>query len=127
MRLTWSLQTKTTAHRSLLIAYCLLLAAYSRCIRITRDQKTQYAVNSERLLERAERELYAAYQSSSVKSVDDFFTALLPMIPAISKFFDDVLVMHEDRALRENRLGLLQRIAAMAKGVADFSKLEGFR
>ena len=48
------------------------------------------------------------------------------MIPAISKFFDDVLVMAEDKALRENRLGLLQRIAALAKGVADFSKLEGF-
>jgi glycyl-tRNA synthetase beta subunit len=28
--------------------------------------------------------------------------------------------------LRENRLGLLQRISAMAKGIADFSKLEGF-
>jgi glycyl-tRNA synthetase beta subunit len=48
------------------------------------------------------------------------------MIPAISKFFDEVLVMAEDPAVRANRLGLLQRIAAMAKGVADFSKLEGF-
>jgi glycyl-tRNA synthetase beta subunit len=48
------------------------------------------------------------------------------MIPAISKFFDDVLVMAEDQSLRENRLGLLQRIAGMAQGVADFSKLEGF-
>jgi len=74
---------KTSAYRSLLTVYCLLLATYSRCVRITRDQKTQYPVNSERLLERAEKELYAAYQSSSVKreavqSVDDFFTALLP-------------------------------------------------
>jgi glycyl-tRNA synthetase len=105
------------------------LAAYSRCVRITRDQKTQYSVNSERFVEPAEKELHAAYQSASVKStqsVDEFFTALLPMIPAISKFFDDVLVMAEDQSLRENRLGLLQRISAMAKGVADFSKLEGF-
>ncbi|HLE29174.1 MAG TPA: glycine--tRNA ligase subunit beta [Anaerolineales bacterium] len=110
------------------------LAAYSRCVRITRDQKERYVVNSDQLSEPAEKDLYAAYQhvsatsvnASAAPSVDDFFAALLPMIPAISKFFDDVLVMAEDRALRENRLGLLQRIAAMATGVADFSKLEGF-
>jgi glycyl-tRNA synthetase beta subunit len=48
------------------------------------------------------------------------------MIPAISTFFDEVLVMAEDPALRANRLGLLQGIAGLAKGVADFSKLEGF-
>ncbi|OGO47372.1 MAG: hypothetical protein A2W37_13670 [Chloroflexi bacterium RBG_16_63_12] len=105
------------------------LAAYSRCVRITRDQKTQYSVNSGQFAEPAEKELYAAYQmasSKSVSSVDEFINALLPMIPAISKFFDDVLVMAEDQSLRENRLGLLQRISAMAKGIADFSKLEGF-
>jgi glycyl-tRNA synthetase beta subunit len=58
--------------------------------------------------------------------VDEFFGALLPMIPAISGFFDSVLVMAEDAAVRANRLGLLQRIAGLARGVADFSKLEGF-
>jgi len=34
--------------------------------------------------------------------------------------------MAEDKALRQNRLGLLQRIARLAEGVADFSRLEGF-
>ena len=48
------------------------------------------------------------------------------MIPAVNTFFDKVLVMADDQALRENRLGLLQRISALANGVADFSKLEGF-
>ena len=48
------------------------------------------------------------------------------MIPAVNAFFDKVLVMADDKALRENRLGLLQRIAALSNGVADFSKLEGF-
>jgi glycyl-tRNA synthetase len=37
-----------------------------------------------------------------------------------------VLVMDDDKAIRENRLALLQRIAALADGVADMSKLEGF-
>ena len=48
------------------------------------------------------------------------------MIPAIDKFFEDVLVMVEDEKVRDNRLVLLQRIAALAYGVADMSKLEGF-
>ena len=33
--------------------------------------------------------------------------------------------MDEDPRVRENRLGLLQKIAGMAKGVAELSKLEG--
>jgi len=105
------------------------LAAYARCVRITRDQKKTYTVSPEKLAEPAEKTLYAAFQISSVQSVssvDSFCNALLPMIPAISKFFDDVLVMAEDQSVRENRLGLLQKIAGMTKGLADFSKLEGF-
>jgi glycyl-tRNA synthetase len=106
-----------------------ILAAYSRCVRITRAQKRVYPVAADKFVEPSEKELHAAYQSASMKpvqSVDDFFHALLPMIPAISKFFDDVLVMADDQALRENRLGLLQRIAEMTQGIADLSKLEGF-
>ena len=48
------------------------------------------------------------------------------MIPAVDRFFDRVLVMAEELGLQRNRLGLLQRIAALADGVADFSRLEGF-
>jgi glycyl-tRNA synthetase beta subunit len=58
--------------------------------------------------------------------VDDFLNAFLPMLPAVNIFFDKVLVMAEDRKLRENRLGLLQRIVGLADGAADMSKLEGF-
>jgi glycyl-tRNA synthetase beta subunit len=48
------------------------------------------------------------------------------MIPAIDRFFEDVMVMTEDQTLRENRLALLQRVVRLARGVADFSRLEGF-
>jgi len=48
------------------------------------------------------------------------------MIPAVTRFFDEVLVMDEDAALRENRLALLQAIAGLAAGRADFSQLQGF-
>ena len=34
--------------------------------------------------------------------------------------------MAEDQTVRANRLGLLQKVAGLAEGVADLSKLEGF-
>jgi glycyl-tRNA synthetase len=107
------------------------LAAYARCVRITRDQKDTFPLDPAQLAEPAEQALHAAYTTAaaalpSAPSVDAFFGGLLPMIPAISGFFDSVLVMAEDAAVRANRLGLLQRIAGLARGVADFSRLEGF-
>ncbi len=108
-----------------------LLPAYARCVRITRDLKERCPVAPAAFSEPAEADLYAALQQAEAApraagSVDDLLTAFLPMIPAINRFFDAVLVMAEDPAVRQNRLGLLQRIAALAQGVADFSRLEGF-
>ena len=107
------------------------LQAYARCVRITRDQEETYPVDPGRLLEPAEKELYAALAAAEATerrpgAVDDFLGALQPMIPAISRFFEDVLVMADDPALRANRLGLLQRLASLSDGVADLSRLEGF-
>jgi glycyl-tRNA synthetase len=109
-----------------------ILPAYARCVRITRDQVERYEVDPARFLEPAEGELFAALQTAEAAcegnrgSPDIFLNALLPMIPAINRYFDDVLVMADDAAIRQNRLGLVQRIAALAKGVADMSRLEGF-
>jgi glycyl-tRNA synthetase len=100
-------------------------------VRITRDQAQRFEVNPAAFQEKAEEQLYAALTAAEGAprkpgSVEDFFAVLLPLIPAINQFFDAVLVMADDAAVRANRLGLLQRIAALAEGVADFSKLEGF-
>jgi glycyl-tRNA synthetase len=108
-----------------------ILPGYARCVRITRDQKINYGLKPEVFVEPAEKELYAVFHTAegslrATGSVDDFLQAFQPMLPAVNKFFDEVLVMVDDKALRENRLGLLQRIAALAEGVADMSKLEGF-
>ena len=58
--------------------------------------------------------------------MDDLFNSFVPVIPLINRFFDEVLVMAEDKNLRTNRLGLLQRIASLSKGIVDLSFLEGF-
>ena len=108
-----------------------LLPGYARCVRITRDQKARFAIQVGAFTEDAEKKLFAALEQAEKRvrtpgSVDDFLNAFIPMIPAINEFFDKVLVMAEDKTMQENRLGLLQRISALANGIADLSKLEGF-
>jgi glycyl-tRNA synthetase len=111
-----------------------VLPAFARCVRITRDHPQTFQVNEKAFAEKEEKALFAALQKAEAQqstdggpwSVDRCLKAFVPMIPAVDAFFDKVLVMAEDRALRENRLGLLQRIAGLSRGVADLSKLEGF-
>jgi glycyl-tRNA synthetase len=108
-----------------------ILPAYSRCVRITRDLTGTFKVEPKHFIEDSEKALMASLETAeqverAVGSVDDLFNAFLPMMPAITAFFDHVLVMDEDEKLRNNRLGMLQRIAALAEGVADLSRLEGF-
>ena len=108
-----------------------ILPAFARCVRITRDQKQIFKVNPKNFSEKSEEALYNSLEKAESASrregsVDDFLNAFVPMIHAVNEFFDKVLVMADDKALKENRLGLLQRIAALSSGVADLSKLEGF-
>lgn len=108
-----------------------ILPAYARCVRITRDQKERYGVRPELFADPAENELYTRLQAAQAQprkagSVEDFFDAFLPLIPAINRYFEAVMVMDQDPQVRANRLGLLQEIAALSAGTADFSELEGF-
>jgi glycyl-tRNA synthetase len=108
-----------------------ILPGFSRCVRITRDQGKTFELHSEKCLETAEKELLnslliAESTDRGIGSVNDFLNAFLPMLPLVNRYFDSVMVMSEDLAIRENRLALLQRIVRLADGVADLSRLEGF-
>lgn len=108
-----------------------ILPAYARCVRITRDLEERFPVEAGRFVEKVEHDLLAALSKAEAAprrpgSVDDTLNAFLPMIPEINRYFDGVLVMVDDLPLRQNRLGLLQRIAALTERVADMTRLEGF-
>ena len=108
-----------------------ILPTYSRCVRITRDLKETLQIDPSLLQDDSERELYAGVTSVITVerrpgSIPDFFQVFMPLMPVINQFFDEVLVMAEDKAIRNNRLGMLQQIANLAYGVADFSLMEGF-
>jgi glycyl-tRNA synthetase beta chain len=85
---------------------------------------------SEKLFaEEAEKGLYEAVTRLAPVTegdVDSLLKNVSTLIPPITIFFDKILVMAEDKAVKENRLGLLQQIAALSHEVADLSKLEGF-
>jgi glycyl-tRNA synthetase len=106
-----------------------VLNAYARCVRITRNLEEVYELDPSALAEPAEQELWAAYQKAAAMAdgtMPTLINSLRGMVPAISRFFEDILVMADDPAVRQNRLALLQRIAGLTKGMADLSQLEGF-
>lgn len=108
-----------------------ILPAFSRCVRITRDQDTKFVIDEDAFVVDSERSLHQALLKAegdlgNSDTVDSLLNAFLPMVPVINIFFDEVLVMDEDQRLRENRLGLLQRIAGLSDGIVDLSYLEGF-
>ncbi|KMW46502.1 glycine--tRNA ligase subunit beta [Ralstonia insidiosa] len=89
------------------------------------------AVQTQLLKEDAERALHQAVASSEPHVHDafargDFTTALKTLAglrEAVDTFFDGVMVMADDTALRDNRLALLGELHGLMNRVADISKL----
>jgi len=109
-----------------------ILPAYARCVRILRAAPAEASrvkeVDQALLAEPEELALFTALQadSSAPGTIDVFLERLVALVPAINLFFDKVLVMAEDQKLRLNRLALVSRVARLAEGLADLSRLEGF-
>jgi glycyl-tRNA synthetase beta subunit len=108
-----------------------LLQAFARCARITRGEQELYAVEVDRFEDEIERQLYDEIKTLQEQdrpegSVSALLEDVAQLVPLITAYFEDVLVMAEDEQLRRSRLGTLQRIVQFAEGVLDFSRLEGF-
>ncbi len=88
-------------------------------------------VDEGRLHEDAERRLHREVQAlqgevSRLTDDGDYEGALRKIAtlrPAVDRFFDDVLVMVEDQAMRDNRLGLLAETASLFSRIADFRQI----
>jgi glycyl-tRNA synthetase beta chain len=50
--------------------------------------------------------------------------AVASLKPSVDRFFDEVLVMAEEPAVRANRLGLMKRVSDLFSDVADFRKIQ---
>ncbi len=108
------------------------LNAYARCARIVRNIEERYTVQPAAFSEEVEKGLWAAYQKvqaglSPASSLVAVIAAVQGRLVApIDAFFDGVLVMADDEAVKQNRLALLQDIRDLTRGYADFSRLQGF-
>ena len=72
-------------------------------------------------LSRVERQVTRLRASRDYSAV---LGAVAGLKPAVDRFFDEVLVMAEEPALRDNRLGLMRRVGALFAGLADFRRLQ---
>ena len=115
-----------------------LAAANKRVLNIIRKNHeelgadlTHEVVKPALLKEAAERDLHQAMQDITpfVKGYLDRgdygqnLKALVTLKPFIDDFFEQVMVMCEDKALRLNRAALLQQLGRLMNQVADISKL----
>ncbi|WP_103109125.1 glycine--tRNA ligase subunit beta [Brevibacillus reuszeri] len=78
--------------------------------------------------EEVERALYQSYLSVSqevsvLADQEKVLGTLSTLREPIKAFFDQVMVMAEDQAVRANRLGLLLRLSRLIFGYADFAKI----
>jgi glycyl-tRNA synthetase beta chain len=66
-------------------------------------------------------------EASAAVAKEDFagaMSAMAKLRPAVDAFFDKVKVNDDDKAVRENRLKLLNEIREATRAVADFSKIQ---
>jgi len=98
---------------------------------ILKGSPPKRGMNVSLLTESAEQTLYQSFLKAKERiSVQlgrrDYSAALLEMTQMkkpIDEFFDGVMVMVEDEAIRNNRLALLDEIGKLFLRIADFSKL----
>lgn len=98
---------------------------------ILRDQPSQGLPEPALFTEKEERKLQDAFsavreEAAPLLAAGDFIraqSAILRLRPDLNAFFDAVLVMAEDPALRRNRLALLQAVQELLRKVADYGQV----
>ena len=113
-----------------------LAAANKRCVNILRkahekNEPIAVSLDTNLLQEPAEQSLVKAMNDvrpevNAAMAQGDYagaLTALARLREPVDGFFNDVMVMADDPAIRANRLKLLQDLSLLMNGVADISQL----
>lgn len=108
-----------------------LVQAYTRMYNLVKD--VEYTgVNSDLLKEDAEKALFEAASKASEASLAAWeandYTAVVAvpatLVPSINKFFEDVMVMDKDEAIKANRLQLVRLAYSVMAIIGDISALK---
>ena len=108
-----------------------LVQAFTRMYNLVKDV-TYTGVDESLLKEDAERALYEASTKASEASIDAWdnndYDAVVAvpatLVPAINKFFEDVMVMDKDEAIKANRLQLVRLAYSVMAIIGDISALK---
>ena len=107
-----------------------LTTAYKRTVNILKDLERSQEVVPELFESKSEENLWNEFtdlKGRVVREIDgeNYFEALgsiAALSGPIDEFFSKVMVMAEDKRVRENRLAILMSLRAMFLKIADFSK-----
>ena len=108
-----------------------LVQAYTRMYNLVKD--VEYTgVNRDLLKEDAEKALFEAASKASEASLaaweandyDAVVAVPATLVPAINKFFEDVMVMDKDEAIKANRLQLVRLAYSVMAIIGDISALK---
>ncbi|WP_417913863.1 glycine--tRNA ligase subunit beta [Candidatus Electronema sp. JM] len=110
--------------------FAVLAGSFKRIANIIKDNR-ETAVDEALLTEAAEKELHStcsivAMQANPLLAQRDYAAALnamLAMKEPVDRFFEQVMVMDENPAVRRNRLNLLTGLAALVRQVGDISRM----
>lgn len=108
-----------------------LVQAYTRMYNLVKDVEYT-SVNSDLLKEDAEKALFEAASKASEASLaaweaNDYAAVVAvpaTLVPAINKFFEDVMVMDKDEAIKANRLQLVRLAYSVMAIIGDISALK---
>ncbi len=111
-------------------AFDALAAAFKRVVNILKGSQ-EFTLDPDLFDSEGERNLFNAYEEQGEEiekllAKKDYEHALekLSLLKApVDAFFDEVMVMVEDEAVRNNRLALLQSIGKMLYKICDFLKI----
>ncbi len=103
-------------------------STFKRVANIVKDMdiKSDTKIDASLLVEKAEKELYSAFQevdSHKLEKYHDKLQRLFTLKEPIDHFFDAVMVNVEDEALRNNRKNMILKIYLAFREIADIKEI----
>jgi glycyl-tRNA synthetase beta chain len=112
-------------------SFSVLASSFKRVKNITKDNQEK-EVKEDLLIENAEKDLYTLLKDvrqhmQPMCAERNYFGALeyfLKLKEPVDTFFDEVMVMADDAAIRQNRLNLLTALSELVLNIGDISKMQ---
>ena len=108
-----------------------LVMAATRVSNISGKAQGELTVNPALFKAQEEKDLLAVMEQAATTAnpladghnYEAYMKSLAPIVPVVNKFFDGVMVMDKDEAVKNNRLALIQKAQKLFNGVGNLALL----